>query len=321
MVPNNSKSIENNNNIYKKKPNVGHAALKGWSLVFYGTKQAVDKNDVVSVPLLPLNTLSTSTNQPIINTTKSTIAKGNRKQPQKTNQTNPPNGRKNSKINGKNESRKNWKQRLTTVRPYTTGRDRKYDNINGYAFMNKTLTSTITTTMRPIKLPSNNVDPKNTDKLVYVKAPIKAPKQIKEIAAGSNKPNTTIVPILHAPFVHETKKLNDSTPFHPTTISSFDAKVDIIDGIPYTSNPNFPKFFQRYEKIQEIYPEFHPYVVPKVLSSGSAMKPSRDGSKNTHFALTSNQQTSSAEDSHLSMDGPPSRIQSSTVITSKNGKG
>lgn len=283
------------------------------------------------MPLIPINTLSTSTNQPIINTTKSSSAKGNNRkqqqmQQQKTAQTNPPNGRKNGKINGKNETRKNWKQRLTTThRPYTIGKDRKYDNINGMmSFMNKTLTITTTTTMRPInKLPSNNVDAKTADKSMYGKTPIKAPKQIKEIVAGNHSPNATIIPGVG---VHDT--IVDGIILHHTTASPYDAQVDFIDSFPYTSNPNLPKFFQHYEKIQEFYPEFHPYVVPKAASSGgSAMKPLRDGSKNTHFASTLNQQqfdaslSSSAEDSHSSMDGPASRANGATIIASNAGKG
>lgn len=313
------------------KHNVGHAVLRGWSLVFYGTKLAVDKADVVSVPLMPMNTLSTSTNQPIIiNTTKSSNAKGNNRkqqqqQQQKTAQTNPPNGRKNGKVNGKNETRKNWKQRLTTTqRPYT-GKDRINDNINSMmAFMNKTLTATTTTTMRPMnKFPSNNVDAKNADKSMYGKTPIKAPKQIKEIVAGSHTTlNTTIVPNVasHVAFL-------DGIIVHQTTASPFDAQVDFIDSFPYTSNPNLPKYFQHYEKIQEFYPEFHPYVVPKAASSGgSVMKPSRDGSKNNHFASTSNQQaaassSSSDEDSRSSMERPASRTNSATIIASNAGKG
>lgn len=290
--------------------------MKGWSLVFYGTKYAVDKNDVVSVPLMALNTSSTSTNQPIPNTTKSTnnSIKGNRKQQQsqhpKTAQTSPPNGRKNGKINGKSDARKNWKQRLTTARPHSTAaKDRKFDNGNGIAVTNRTLT----TTARPVKLPGNNVDPKNTDKLVYVKAPIKAPKQIKEAVAGSSAPNATIAP----PFAYGTRRSNDST-----TASPYDAQFEFIDSFPYTSNPNLPKFLERYEgRIQEFYPEFHPYVVPKAASSGAAMKPLRDGSKNTHFALTSVQHQSSAEDDRPSMGGPASKAQSATVIASKHGKG
>lgn len=329
----------------EKNDNIGQAVLRGWSLVFYGTKQAADRSDVVSVPLIPINTLSTSTNQPIINTTKSSNTKGNNRKQQQSQQqqqqkaqTNPPNGRKNGKINGKNnETRKNWKQRLTTTqRPYTTGKDRKYDNINGMlSFMNKTLTATIitttttTTTMRPMnKLPNNNVDAKTADKSVYGKTPIKAPKQIKEIVAGSHTPNTTIVPNIG---LHET--IVDGIILHHTTASPYDAQVDFIDSFPYTSNPNLPKFFQHYEKIQEFYPEFHPYVVPKAApSSGSAMKPSRDGSKNTHFASTSNQKSaglwpssssssSSDEDNRSSMDGPASRTNSATIIASNAGKG
>lgn len=325
---------------------LGHASLRGWSLIFYGSKQPINKNDPISVSLLPLNNLYNTpyTNNQVVNTTKSNgAAKGNRKmqqQQQKPIQTNAQStssssgGRKNNngKINGKNENRKNWKQRLTSPRPFTTNRDRKYEIINGILYMNKTLNA-ITTTLRPVKIPNNNVDSKDNEKLVYVKAPIKAPKQIKEIVSSGSNANATINNDNGKDLNRIKSPSTSILPFklkQQTTASPIDASVEFVDSFQYTSNPNIPKYFQRYEKIQEFYPEFHPYVLPKASSpvnSGSvAVKPSRDGSKNNHFISSSSNQESSMpfveESNQTSKKTSASRAQSvATVISAKNGKG
>lgn len=125
--------------------------------------------------------------------------------------------------------------------------------------------------------------------------------------------------------MYGTRRSNEST--RPSTAAPYDAQIEFIDSFPYTSNPNLPKYLERYEgRIQEFYPEFHPYVVPKAASSGAAMKPLRDGSKNTHFALGQQQQqpqhSSSADDDRPSMGETMSKAQqSATVIASKHGKG
>lgn len=330
----------------------GHAALKGWSLIFYGSKQPIDKNDPVSVPLIPLNTLYniTNANNQAASVTKSNNGgKGNRKQQQQQQQksSSQSNGsQQTGRKNGKNQSgNKNWKQRVTSPRPLTTllsGRDRnKFDPLNGISFTSKTTT----TTVRPIKLSNNNVDNKNVEKTVYIKSPAKAPKQVKEIvAAGSinkkvDSSNGSAVAVASAA-ASATKNspnvpvIKSSVP-KITTASPFDAHVEIVASFQYTSNPNIPKLFQRYEKIQEFYPEFHPYVLPKASSSGgggSAGKPSRDGSKHKDFSFTSNHQSSSASvsaeistsRSHevFAAQKPfTSRTQTSAVISSTNGKG
>lgn len=296
----------------------------------------MDKNDAVSVPLLPLSTLNNTpnTNNQVANVTKANGAKGNRKQQQqqqqKPSQSNASTGRKNGKTNGKNQNGKNWKQRLTSPRPPTPKDRTKYDPINGISIANKT---TITTTVRPIKLSNNNVDNKDGEKTVYIKSPVKAPKQVKEIISGSN----TRIDIGSA----ATIKNPASMP--TTTATPLDEHVEQVASFQYTSNPNMPNLFQRYEKIQEFYPEFHPYVqniYPKASSSvvvggvsGGAVagKPSRDGSKHNHFVATSNQQvpasvpidmsTSRNQDTFAQQKVSPSRTQSSAIISSTNGKG
>lgn len=280
-----------------------------------------------------------------MNVTKGTGAKGNRKQQQqqqqKSSQSNASqsSGRKNSKTNGKNQSGKNWKQRLTSPRPLTTlsNRDRnKFEPMNGIPFANRTTT----TTVRPIKLSNNNVDNKGNEKAVYIKSPVKASKQVKEIITASSNINTridigneSVATIKNTENVPVTK----STVSKVTTASPLDAHVELVGNLQHTSNPNIPKLFQRYEKIQEFYPEFHPYVgLPKASSSlsgstsGGAMsgKPSRDGSKHSHFISTSNQQdppSASVESINFAksaLEKPStSRTEGTAVISSTNGKG
>lgn len=343
--------------------NPGHAALRGWSLIFYGSKQPIDRNDPVSVPLIPLNILhNTSTvSSQATNVTKGNGAKGNRKQQQhqqqqsqqqqqKSSQLNASqsSGRKNSKTNGKNANGKNWKQRLTSPRPQTTLLNKdsnKLDRINGIANTNKTAK----TTVRPKKLSNNNVDNnKGADKTVYAKSPIKAPKQVKEIismaASNGNIHDDTNIHERNDFGNTSTSMLAQNTIQSTTTTaaptaSSFDTHVELVANFQYTSNPNIPKLFQRYEKIQEFYPEFHPYVgLPKASSSisGSAIagKPSRDGSKYAHFSSASNPEPPPSSHSHeLASDRNgnqdasgvqkpiSSRTQSSAIISSTNGKG
>ncbi|XP_031635656.1 furin-like protease 1 isoform X1 [Contarinia nasturtii] len=333
---------------------MGHTALKGWSLIFYGSKQPIDKNDPVSVPLLPLNTLynTPNTNNQAANVTKGNNGgKGNRKQQQqqqhqqKSSQSNgsQSTGRKNGKTNGKNQNGKNWKPRLTSPRPTLTtlsNKNRnKFEPMNGIAFTNKIIA---TTTIRPIKLSNNNVDNKDGEKTVYIKSPVKAPKQIKEIITvistrldDGNESISTVKSTTSA-------SVAKSNVARITTASPLDAHFELVGSFQYTSNPNIPKLFQRYEKIQEFYPEFHPYVgLPKASSSVSsssgggsvAVKPSRDGSKHNHFTFISNNQQAPPSStfaqisngrSHeiLSLSQKPSttRTQSSAIISSTNGK-
>lgn len=329
--------------------------MKGWSLIFYGSKQPIDKNDPISVPLIPLTSLNVqNTNNQLAAVSKPNGGKGNRKQQQSqkpsSSSTNASSPRKNGKQNGKNQNgggSKNWKQRLTTVRPTTIlTKERKYEYINGILVVNRTPFTTTTTT-RPIKLSNNNVDIKDGEKLIYVKTPIKAPKQIKEallsssniyanathndeLAAGKNIVNPTSI---NSDSVSSAKSISIKMTT-TTTLSPYDAHVELVDSFQYTSNPNIPKLFQRYEKIQEFYPEFHPYVsLPKASSIGTATgaKPLRDSSKNSHYSsiTNNNQQASSSSSSSggvqpasTSKKSSSSRTQqSSAVISSTNGKG
>lgn len=332
---------------HDKKTQLGHASLKGWSLIFYGTRHLIDKNDPVSVPLIPLNTANAQNiNNQVVAVSKPSGGKGNRKQQQsqKPASSSPSSSssnasRKNGKQNGKNQNGgggKNWKQRPSTARPSTvSNKERKYEFINGILVVNKA-SATTTTTTRPIKLSNNNVDSKDGEKLIYVKAPIKAPKQIKEIlnsaytnaTANDDSVNTKNM----AGLISNGGGSSSKSVAAKTTASPFDAHIELVDSFQYTSNPNIPKLFQRYEKIQEFYPEFHPYVgLPKASSQiGAASsstatggKPSRDGSKNSHFLSTANQESAPLPIGMLANTSKKSsaRTQSSTVVASKNGKG
>ncbi|XP_055326516.1 furin-like protease 1 [Sitodiplosis mosellana] len=345
---------------------MGHAFLKGWSLIFYGSKQPIDKSDPASVPLIPLSTVynTPNTNNQVANVTKGNGGKGNRKQQQSQQQQQQQQqqqkssqstgtqstGRKNGKTNGKNQNGKNWKQRITSPRPQTTAsnKDRnKFEPMNGIAFTNNKTTTT--TTIRPIKLSNNNVDNKDGEKTVYIKSPVKAPKQIKEIITiassslstridSANESMGTLKSPANGSIIKSSSLQKITT---TTTASPFDAHVELVGSFQYTSNPNIPKLFQRYEKIQEFYPEFHPYVSqPKAASSISAnggtvaVKPSRDGSKYNHFLSTSNQQqqqqsppsfpaeisTGRTHDVSTPQKSSTSRTQSSAMISSTNGK-
>lgn len=251
--------------------------LKGWSLIFYGTTQPIVKNDPVSVPLPSV------TNYPNnVSPSKSPGGKGNRKQQQQQQQQKvakfivftPP--RKGGKANQKNNSGKNAKQKqqpTTTRAPATTlyfNNGRKYEFINGVMSVNRPnsgdgavagQSSTVAT--QTLKVLNNNVDAGKGEKLAYAKVPIKAPKQVK--AAVKNGETIGDVAV-------------------GTTVLPMD--VELVDSFQFTSNPNIPKLFQQYEKIQEFYPEFHPYVgaaaksPTRAPSSSNGSKPSRDGSKN-----------------------------------------
>lgn len=326
------------------KLNIGHAALRGWSLIFYGSKQPIDRNDPVSVPLIPLSTLynTSTTNNHAANVTKSNGAKGNRKQQQQQSNGSQSSGRKNGKTNGKNGNGKNWKQRLTSPRPQTTlfNKDsNKFEPINGIAFTNKSTT----TTVRPKKMSNNNVDNKDGEKTPYIKSPVKAPKQVKEIItpSSSNSGNSNVNTRIDIGNGSMAMTRNLAKFTTTTTSSPLDAHVELVASFQYTSNPNIPKLFQRYEKIQEFYPEFHPYIgLPKASSSlsgsgiGSSVagKPSRDGSKHSHFLSTSNQQSPSSTSLEMSTSRSnhdasgankptTSKTQSSAIISSTNGKG
>lgn len=309
----------------------------------------------MSIPIVPsLITGSASpsaqnVNYPVTVLTKPSNGKGNRKQQQQQQQQNKAatssnassfivmtSPRKNGKINQKNQLGKNGKQRQTTPRPLTTlyfNKDRKYEFINGVMSVNRP--SVQSTTVRPIKLPNNNVDNKS-EKMVYIKSPIKSPKQVKE---NVSMKTTAIATAL--------KTTSSATT--TTTSTATLAHVELIDSFQYTSNPNIPKLFQKYEKIQEFYPEFHPYVggqksptrYPVGSGSGTGNgKPSRDGSKSNYFTSTNQQQSSFPSSLSISSSGfatgsatskllstallgtaAKKNSQSSAVVSTKNGKG
>lgn len=267
--------------------------LKGWSLIFYGTATPIDKNDPVSIQIVPPQQHSMN-NYPIIVLSKPNGGKGNRKQHQQKGVSTPPfvlvSPRKNQK-NSKNNSGKNWK-RTTTIKPmqvnqsttpyYYVDRSRKFE----------TFWKVPATTPKPLQQINNNVYQKG-DKFVYDKIPIKAPKQVKENAF---------------------------------TTSDFDRSVFLPSP---TSNPNIPKLFQKYEKVQEIYPEFHPYDGPKfptrgpfALSINGNGKPSRENSKSFFFGDTQQYSASTAQKkSSLALTSQQLRTSNSRIPVQSKVKG
>lgn len=265
----------------------GHASLKGWSLIFYGTTQPIDANDPISVPVNPPQSTPSKSGQ-TINYSASIVpkqpgGKGNRKQQQQqqllqlqknASANNAPfviiQPRKNSKIQKNPNGKGPKQQKQTTPHPFTTlyfNKDRKYDFVNGIMSVNRPTTSmslaaavAVANNKQPL---TNIVDGRiGGDKAIgHEKSAAKAPKQIKEKTA--------------------TTKASKAS-----TIGALAAQIEMLDAFQqHTANPGIPKFFQKYEKIQQIYPEFHPYVVqqPKQATSNSG-KPSRDGSRNQFFS-------------------------------------
>lgn len=272
-----------------------NALLKGWSLIFYGTATPIDKNDPVSVQVVPSQQHSMN-NYPIIVLSKPNGGKGNRKQHQQKGVSTAPfvlvSPRKNQK-NQKNNSGKNWK-RTTTVKPIQTNQ-----STTPYYYVDRnrkleTFWKVPATTPKPLQI-GNNVYQKG-DKFVYDKLPIKAPKQVKENAF---------------------------------TTADFDRNEKIHP--PPTSNPNIPKLFQKYEKVQEIYPEFHPYDGPKyqsvtrgpfAVSINGNGKPSRENSKSFFFGDTQQYPASTAQKkSSLALTSQQLRTSNARIPNQSNVKG
>lgn len=313
--------------------------IKGWTLIFYGTTQPIDKNDPISVAVEPPTSVANSS---VTVLTKQAGGKGGRKQQKQqqkpsgaSNSSSVPSApRKGGKPNQKNQSGKNGKQKqqqTTSSRPPTTlyfNKDRKYEFANGVISVNKPSPGQ-TTTARPPKVAGNSNAVKD-DKLTYVKTPIKAPKQVKQ--SDGDAPNRLAATA--------TAAINDPN-----------AHVEFIDSFQFTSNPNIPKLFQQYEKIQEFYPEFHPYVgangrastrFPSSNGSGGGGKPSRANQQfqsqfPSSLSIASNGFSSSAASAQAtskflstallatatkkSSQAQAARKQNSTISSRNNGKG
>lgn len=319
--------------------------MKGWSLIFYGTTQPVDKNDPVSVPINPPNFNNHLSAQSTPNgLSKTPNGKGNRKQQQlqqqqqKTTNTSSiinvtpsrKNGAKNNQNKNQSGSNKNAKQRMTTARPLTTlyfNKDRKYEFINGIVSVNKPTSSPPSSSIvRPNKVLNNNVESKS-EKMVYLKTPIKAPKQVKENQPFTTKMTTSKYTI--APAGASSKTLSSSSLSFLSSATTSLPHIDILDSFQFTSNPNIPKHFQQYEKIQKFYPELQPYEnvskqptrSPSVSSGGNG-KPSRDGSRGNYFSNNNQQQNQQQQQQYqlnspsISMSSAPSSSSSASRVLS-----
>jgi hypothetical protein len=225
-------------------------------LILYGSALPPVKSD-------PPNVIRHPTHAPnVISYPQTKQPKGGRKQ-QQFGQTPsysvlPPPRKNNKNKNGKN----NKKDRLTTPRPNMTMYwTRKYD-YNAYSVGGN---SNRGTTLRPKQTNINLANGRN-DKLqpsfsvLHEKSAIKAPKQVKE-----------------HPFI--TTITTSTTP--ATT------KADVYN---QSSNSRMlPNLFQKYDKIQHTYPEFHPYTGPRdssmtVSNTNTNGKPSRENSKSIFYA-------------------------------------
>lgn len=238
--------------------NSGHASFKGWSLILYGSALPPVKTDPPNVIRHPTHApnliLYPITKQPNNN-------KNGRKQSQQQYGQTPsysvvaPPRKNNKNKNGKNNSKK---ERLTTPRPnMTTLLMRKYD-YNAYSVSNSNNRGT---TLRP-KQTNINLAADRKDKLqpsysvLHEKLAIKAPKQVKE---------------------HP----------YPTTSTAATTRSEVYN---QSSNSRvMPNLFQKYEKIQHTYPEFHPYTGPRdssmtVGNTNTNGKPSRENSKSIFYA-------------------------------------
>ena len=197
--------------------------------------------------------------------------KNNRKQQQSNPIVVTSSRKNNGKKNGNGKGKQN-NQRTTTVRPNLT--TLLINNGGGNNKEKKPDYNVKSTTLRPKFTQhyqqQHQLQQQNTNDLgnknekyqqslsfMYEKTAIKAPKQVKENA-------------------------------FTTAIIYVDAAMNRPDRWP-TANPNIPKPFQKYEKIQQIYPEFHPYTGPKdnvasPLLPVSNGKPSREYSKSIFFS-------------------------------------
>lgn len=204
---------------------------------------------------------------------------------------------KNSNNSGKTNLGKNSRTTTTTVRPFLLSTLYAPEKSRNYD-LSSYLASLRQTTARPTKMMYvNNVD-------TFDKVPAnKAPKQVKQEYATPTHPSIALPP------------------------------PDAMWVDPNASNPNIPILFQRYEKVQEVYPEFHPYVGPVrsstrtpyyapagSYSSGSHGKPSREKSL---FFTDNNQRSSKSGASMLSSLAQHSRnnATSARILAKSNGKG
>ncbi|KAL9873165.1 furin-like protease 1 isoform 1-T12 [Glossina fuscipes fuscipes] len=134
---------------------------------------------------------------------------------------------------------------------------------------------------------SSGVNIGKSIKSSYSKLPVKAPKQIKETS-------TTISPTISTTFtaIINAITLSSSSSYQPL-------KERVVTSVALQPNQRITKLFERYEKIQSIFPEFQPYqgnkdraeqtnssnkklnkqTVTEISTGGSAVKPSRENAK------------------------------------------
>lgn len=277
------------------------ALIRGWTLVLYGTVISPQKDDVPrqssSSPSLLYNNNNYSLNtfyRPNTNNYGTTNLYINRSQQKSTTVPAQTTARKNGKQKSNGKGNKNSQRTTTTPRPiYTTVMLNQYST-GGKSVKNKSkivqnvssssfnrITSTVrprTTTRIPSAKTHLNFGSKNNNNL------LPSPKEKLE-AANSN--------IFEKSPGKAPKQVKETTP-------------SIHDTMP-TRSPSMSRMFERYEKIEQIYPELKPY---------------KDNNNPTYFTVTNvngngkpSRENSKSFSSFVSMNSAPQKKNSPTDIS------
>jgi hypothetical protein len=267
------------------KTQLEYAMIRGWTLVLYGTVESPQRDDEPRPSFPPSTVYSSINNYSFSTLSRSSSGNYGTTNPY-TNRSQQQAQQKSSTVAVQTSTRKNGKQKIgkgnknnnqrmsTTPKPfYTTvvlnpfgnnaksAKNKSKYNQNASSVSLNRVTSTLRprTTTRMPNSKSQSSSGKNlnlltlkADKLApeesshFEKAPGKAPKQVKE--------------------------------------SSFPTSASFHDLRP-TPNPSMTKMFERYEKIEQIYPELKPYKDKNnpayfTVSNGNGNgKPSRENAK------------------------------------------
>ncbi|XP_073835779.1 furin-like protease 1, isoforms 1/1-X/2 isoform X1 [Musca autumnalis] len=294
---------------------MGHALLREWSLIFYGTTQSIDPNDPVSTPrtnfdITTPNSSSTTTSLyqiysaqypriPPNNFVSSKLGSSGKFTSNKLsvspsnilnnfavpnatlNQVIVANKKITTKQGSASQNNKNAKQNKNfKARPQESAKTNKNSNSNKAKSKENSPTSTQTpknkfyrisqqgkTSLSKLVSPSENVKTKiakiqqpnerlqtsfdiKTNRKVVGDLPISNSK--KTITSGSGESNAKS----HAKATKQVKNLvSTKSPMSTTEISV----TKRIRPASVQSNQRITKLFERYEKIQSIFPEFQPY--------------------------------------------------------------
>lgn len=276
----------------------GHAALKGWSLIFYGTTQPIEKNDPVSVRLEPNSSVSAN-KYPIIVMPKPAVTGGFNAAAAAA--AAAAAGGQSAKGAGRKQQQ-NQKQSASSATSSSVGPAQRKplkqqkNNAKKQQQQQQRFSTSSTTTMRPVNpMPSYNRYTPAEKMRTYNLADYLASLNAAAAAAGASATGTSTarpaaangkqyannvdaydkVPAVKAP--KQVKQVaqvygtpaaaqNSAKAASSTVLSSSGAMTALT--VPAaavattTPRPNIPKMFQNYEKVQEFYPEFQAYEGP-----------------------------------------------------------